>query len=548
MTASAPSLERNEQSEMVPINLRGAWGPDDRPLVRRATLAVVSLGLAWRVVRYALNFPLWGDEAFVAVTLLERDLAGLARPPEFFQIVPPGFLWLEWLAGRWLGPEEWALRLLPFLAGVASLGLFWRFCRRTSTSRTTLIAVAILAASFYPVRHAAEIKPYATDLLISLVLTSLGWAVHRRIDSARRWLALIAAAAAGVWCSYPAVFPAVAVALLLAARILRRPSRRAAMLWATFCALMLASWGALYVLFAEPQARAATFLTSLRTWQDAFPPIGEPWRLPWWFLKVHTGMMLAYPQGGHDFGSTATALLVIAGCVRMARGRGRRPLLLLLLGPLAPAFAAAALHRYPYGTSTRVMLYMAPAFCLLAAEGLMLVFQLRHRTNRGPIIAAVLFAVFPIGGIVHDVIRPYTGFDNVVQRRLARRVASLVRPRDAVIVFNGVTPPPPIPDLMITRWLQRVAVVRYDLESALSAPVRWEPDPATIHLGPGGRLWLLAHRHGDERFFSEERLAAYEAALAAHFGAPQFFDRYDLPNGESWTLTIYTAPTRTPDR
>ena len=58
---------------------------------------------------------------------------------------------------------------LPGGSGVVAAVL--AFCRKATTRRTTLIAVAILAASFYPVRHAAEVKPYATDLLVSLVLT-----------------------------------------------------------------------------------------------------------------------------------------------------------------------------------------------------------------------------------------------------------------------------------------------------------------------------------------------------------------------------------------
>jgi hypothetical protein len=512
--------------------------------VARATIVIVLLGLLWRTVRYALAFPLWGDEAFVAVTLLERDIAGLSRPPEFYQIVPPAFLWSEWLAVRWLGSGEWALRLIPFLAGVASLLLFWRFCRGATTRRTTLLAVAILAASFYPVRHAAEVKPYATDLLVSLVLTSLAWATYRRIVSLPRWSALIAAAVVGVWCSYPAIFPAGAVAMLLGTRAIRERSGRARVLWAAYCTLLATSWGLMYDRYAGPQARAAAFLTELKTWRDAFPPAAQPWRLPWWFIRVHTGMMLAYPQGGHNFGSAPTALLTIVGCIRMARRRARRPLLLLLLGPLPLALAAASLHRYPYGTSTRVMLYMAPAFCLLAAEGLIAALRLRHCSGRGPIVVAGLLAIFPIGGVAHDLIWPYVGFDNMVHRRLARLVASFTAPGDEYVVFNGVTPPPPLPDLMITRWLQRVAVVRYYLRNGLPAPIRWEPDPATVRPGPGGRLWLLIQRHGDERFFSEECLAAYQSALEARLGAPQFFDHFDLPNGESWTLWAYPVPIR----
>ena len=64
-------------------------------------------------MRYALAFPLWGDEAYVAINLLTRDLAGLARPLEYFQIAPPGFLWIEWLAIHAFGTGERALPLFP---------------------------------------------------------------------------------------------------------------------------------------------------------------------------------------------------------------------------------------------------------------------------------------------------------------------------------------------------------------------------------------------------------------------------------------------------
>ncbi len=532
METTTPTLRRGyarhrriETTEGAPPTLgRCSWST-----VALATFIVLMLGLFWRTLRYALGFPLWGDEAFVAVTLLERDFAGLSRPPEFYQIVPPGFLCGEWLMVRWLGAAEWPLRLIPYLAGVASLVLFRRFCRDVSSGRTTLLAVAVLAASFYPVRHSTEVKPYAVDLLVSLLLTAIGWAVFRRPESVRRWFALIATAVLAVWYSYPAVFPAGAAAMLLGLRVARARSLRAAALWAAYCALLAVSWAVVYVQFAGPQARAAAFLTELKTWRDAFPPISEPWRLPGWLIEVHTGLMLAYPQGGHHFGSTATALLVIAGCVRMARRTSRRPLLLLLLGPLPLALIAAALRRYPYGTSTRVMLYMAPAFCLLAAEGFMAVLTWRRRARWGPIVVASLLAIFPLAGVASDLARPYMGYDNVIERRMARWVASYAVVGDQFVVFNSVTPPPPIPDLMITRWLQRVAVLRYDLPLYAAVPVRWQPDPATITLSPGGRLWLLVQRHGDERFFSGDRLASYPRPSTRGWDVPGSSPLFSCP-------------------
>ncbi len=516
------------------------------PSVARATLIAVVVGLVWRTVRYALGFPLWGDEAFVAVNVLVRDFAGLARPPEFFQVVPPGFLGAEWLVVQLLGPGERALRLIPYLAGVAALLGFWRFCRKVASRRTVLVAVALLAASFYPVRHATEVKPYAIDLLIALAMVSLGWALWRDVRSYRRWLLLTAVTILGVWCSYPAVFPVAGVGLCLGARVVRAGSTRLVLVWLTSGLLMLVSWAVMFAGFAAPQARAAAFLPDLLTWSNAFPPLEEPWRLPWWLLDIHTGRMMAYPHGGHNFGSTLTTLLVVAGCVRMGRRRARRPLLMLLLSPLPPALIAAALHGYPYGTSTRTMLYMAPAFCLLAGEGTLAVLRLRHATRRGPLIVAGLLATLPMAGTAIDVAAPYRGYEDIEHRRLARWVTAQFAPGDRAVVFNSVTPPPRIPDLMMTLWMQRVGAVRYDLLSSARIPVHWEPDPESVVPEPGGKLWLIIQRHGDVRFFSEARLAAYRQALERRLGAPATTTRLTLLDGESWTICVY-APARRGD-
>ncbi len=530
---------RRVRTGLRPVVIGSAW-----PLLRGAAFFMLFLGLLWRTVRYAMAFPLWGDEAYVAVNLLTRDLAGLAQPLEYFQIVPPGFLWVEWLVVHAFGSGEWALRLVPYLAGVGGLLGFWSFCGKVTTRRTTLIATAILAASFYPVRHSIEVKPYAIDLLVSLALTSVGWWVWRDVRSYRRWMALLALAAVGVWCSYTAVFPGAGVALLLGARVVRERSSRLMAVWLLLGISMVLSWAVMYVGFAGPQAHDAAFLPNLATWRNAFPPLAQPWRLPWWLLEIHTGQMLAYPHGGHDFGSTFTAFLVVMGCVRMAQRRARRPLLFLLLAPLPFALVAAAMHRYPYGTSTRVMLYMAPAFCLLAGEGTIAFLRARHAIRRGPLIVAGVLAALPLAAMAFDVARPYRSSATEEHRRLARWIAGRVGPADQLIVFNSVTPPPVFDDLMLTQWLQRVAEVRFYLLSYSPVPVRWEPEPETIVSSPPGKVWLIVQRHGDIRHFSEEKRAAYQQAVERRLGPLVPTSRFDLPNDESWSIFMESPSPR----
>ncbi len=73
----------------------GSSVPPDRAITR-TMLALVGLGVVWRVARFAACPPLWGDEAFLAVNVLLRDFAGLLRPLEYYQIAAPsGSFWGE---------------------------------------------------------------------------------------------------------------------------------------------------------------------------------------------------------------------------------------------------------------------------------------------------------------------------------------------------------------------------------------------------------------------------------------------------------------------
>jgi len=494
----------------------------------RTTLALIGLGVAWRVARYAACPPLWGDEAFLAVSLLTRDFAGLLGPLEYYQIAPVGFLWAELAVVRRLGASEWALRLIPFLSGIASLLLFDRLARRLVDRRSALVAVGIFAASFYPVRHATEVKPYATDLLLSMAATGLAWSIWLDRESARRWLALGALVAAGVWFSYPMVLVASGLGIALGVRVASGPSRRGIALYAAFGLATSASWLASYHWAARPQARFTPLYAELETWRNAFPPLAEPWRLPYWLLDVHTGNMLAYPNGGNNFASSGTAALVLAGC--LALRKNRPALLALLLAPLVPSFLASALHRYPYGTSARVSLYMAPAFCLLAGVGAVALIR-RLRGGRRPrfyrLAVASLVAMMALASVV-NVAWPYKNFEDRENRRAVVELAALTRPGDCWVGFDGLAELPPSKKLMLEHWLQQMAEVRYNVLARAPVPVRWMPPAGESLEPPEGRTWLIVHRSGCPGF-DEGRLSRLKMDLGLRLG---------IPRVHAWPLTL----------
>lgn len=456
------------------------------------TLMVLLAGVAWRVGRYLLQFPIWGDEAFVAGSFFTRDYWSMIKPPlEYHQIAPLGFMWIELAMTRTLGFSELSLRLPAFLAGLTGLLLFWRLVRHIVDRRTVLLAVAMLAASFYHVRHGTELKPYAIDMLVALILSALAYRAVQCPKSVITWAALIGVAVVSVWLSYTAAFVIGGMGVYLA---YSAATRRSGKMLAGLIALGVLAGGsfiAMYVLYAGPHAQANPHYFVHPMWRDSFPPMKQPWLLPWWLLKVHTGNMLAYPVGGNNFGSTATFILVALGCVSLWR-RGRRDLLVLLLSPLAMNFIAAALRKYPYGTSARISLFMAPAFCLLAAVGLRSVLQYLVPVARRQLavkIAAGVLAVVALGGLTINIIQPYKTLREQQTREFIRGIAARTLPGDRWLIVNSLSMDAVGPTLK-GRGKQ---VFHFYVNTLAPAQLVWGADPAKLPLG-NGATWLLCYQ------------------------------------------------------
>jgi len=504
--------------------------------ITRATVIFLALGAIWRVARFAACPPLWGDEAFIAVNLLGRDFAGMFRTLDYYQIVPLGFLWAELAVVRTLGGSEWAVRLIPFLAGLLSLGLFGRFAVQTVDRRTALLAIAVFAASFYPVRHATEVKPYSTDLLLALGATILAWSIRRDVLAWRRWCALTLIVGLGVWFSYPLVLVAVGLGMFLAGRVVKVPHPRAVLGFSVFGGLTSMSWLASYLTFGRPQSQSAPFYSKLETWRGAFPPLGRPWELPGWLLDVHTGNMLAYPHGGNHYASVLTACLVLLGSVRL--WRTRRDLLVLFLSPIPPMFLASCFHLYPYGTSARTTLFLAPAFCLLAGAGAMSLIRRRSVEGRRRWVrfAAIGLGVIPLVGSLANVIQPYKNWEDTLNRRAVEALAAMAQPGDRWLVTDGLDARLESRQAILEHWVQQVAEVKYNILADAPVPTRWLPDPlAVASAARSGRTWLIVHRTGCPNF-DEARLFAAKRRLEQALGSPRVFE-YKLTRGE--TITAY---------
>ena len=463
----------------------------------RLALALLAIGVLWRTARYLLQFPIWGDEAMLALNLAWFDYGQLTQRLENCQVAPLLFLWGERAAYSWLGPGELSLRLLPYVASIVSLALYWRLTGLLLPPKARLFAVGFLAVANFPVAMCNLIKPYSLDLMmaLALMLPAAEWLKSRQV----RWLALLAAIAPlSLLASYPAVFVGGGVSLALAGCAWRQGwSSRA---WFIIYNTTMLVGFLISSTVGSHQLQATTAGTSTQVgmaayWAHGFPP-DSIWRwAPWLFLAT-TGQMTAYPVGDANGGSILTVVCCLAGGILLWRQR-RLSWLTLFLAPLVLNLAAAAMHRYPYGAAARLCQHLAPGICVLAGLGLAALVARASEAARPRWACgiAAVFACIGIGGLARDLARPYYSAGANWMRSTMGEMRSHIAENDRVVLCGDTND---IDCVYLWYWMSRGA--------ATSWRYQVPPDAATasqvwgFHQGAGAdlacmRLWLeLAKR------------------------------------------------------
>lgn len=390
--------------------------PEESPLERhgdqftRLVWAVVLLGIGCRILRYLLRFPLWGDECMLAENIIVRTPAGLWEPLDNGQVAPVGYTEALWIVTRLCGFNEWSLRFIALVAGIFGVVAMRPFALRLLAPLPAILSLTLLSISYYPVRHAAEVKPYALDLAWSVVLLLLADAWRRDPARYRSFLLLLFLTPLAQFTSFTATFVAGGLCIGLALQALLRRSWSQFLAAALYGIVLTAAFAAIYLSMATSQFEVHG--EKMQTyWKDSFPPspISQP--LAWiaWMIGTHAGEMFAYPFGGNFGGSTLTLLLSLVGLFWLARRR-EWWFLATCAGIFALGYLAAALHRYPYGNTSRLVQHLAPLICIFTGCGIASLIELSKSVKRRTSLAyftVALLCILTVGSSVRDIIVPY---------------------------------------------------------------------------------------------------------------------------------------------
>ena len=324
---------------------------------------LVGLGVGIRLIAYLYNRSLWRDEALLASNIETRSYAGLLQPLDNQQAAPVGFLMLEHFVVQILGNSEYALRLVPLLAGIASLFLMRSVAKRSISPEAVPIALGFFAISEKVVYYSSEVKQYSTDVAIALALILAAIEIRARTIRWRSAVLFGFAGALAVWISHPSVFVLAGIGTTL---FLSYCWRRE---WSNGLLVVAAAllWGISFAISYVAVLRETSHSDFLLTFWDGYgafaPAAASAASKAWWFISA---FVKAFENpGGFDWN--------VLAAIAFSLGLGssfyyRSSKLLLLAAPIPFVLLAAFLGKYPF--LDRLVLFLVPFLLLLIAEGI----------------------------------------------------------------------------------------------------------------------------------------------------------------------------------
>jgi hypothetical protein len=384
--------------------------PGSRP-IGIALGIVLLLGTFLRLFEYFRNRPLWLDETMLALGIGREGYAGLLGSLDYDQSAAPLFLWALKTVTQVAGMSEYALRLLPLLAGLALPWVIWRIVRTLGGPVAGVIATTLAALSVPLLYYSAEAKPYSLDALISAVLILLTQKVRAEPRQSRLWWQLLIAGMVGalVTIPLPLILVGTVAALLLDPRVRSLTGARENL--AGIIGIWAVGFGLLYTLAYQNMGT----LYLHRFWADTFlNPLAADF-----FLRVYGGMLaLLDPLPPfEDSLPLRWGLLLLGAALLPAIRRAGLAGAGQLAVPILATVLMSVLGRYPMGP--RLLIFLSP--CVFALVGIGLAELLRLARIREPIavlLGTLLIVAWGAPEVLGNIDEPETrkGGRDAVQR------------------------------------------------------------------------------------------------------------------------------------
>ena len=376
-----------------------------RPLV----LGVLGMSVLARICWYLYNPSLTEDEVALANNILRYDIIDLCtRTLDEAQSAPVGYLFSVKVITCVFGNSEFALRLFAFVCSLLALFFYYKLATQILNPPGVLLAVFLFGLSAPMIYHAAEVKQYSTEMLMSVLLLWLMVKYRYGIT----WKQAVVLSVAGAVCvlfSNPGIFLLSGAGIAVGLHLVGRREYKSMTGFVVAGSVWLVVFAVYYYFIIQNNKNVEVFRGM---WQSEFLPI--PTNIRWYarmVLRVFSeplGLSLDY-RFLPVFNLTAkyllffsyAALLLLALGIRVFLKKDKYLFWIFFL-PVCVTAVASFMKLYPF--HERFLLFLCPVFFLIlskSSEALQLNIRL-------PVvkIATALTIIFVVVNLVVKTLNP----------------------------------------------------------------------------------------------------------------------------------------------
>jgi hypothetical protein len=384
-------------------------------------------GVAVRVAVWVQNRSLFIDEANLARNFCERGLWDFFRPLDHDQFAPPLFCFFQKCSVLLLGQHEYALRLFPFLCGIASVFLFFYIAKRVIANPWVLSAVLwIFCYSDLFLRYATEGKQYGCDLAVALGVVALA---IRFAEQPFRPVMAACIGAVAVWLSMPSAFVLFGAGLFFLKKNHANGGWRATLPVLVAGLFWLLNFALYYWLLLRPSMAISPLVEYHTQWFfPLFPRNSADWAKAADLLTTFPYYIAGYTVVAKLTGIAGT----LTGLWFLVRNRFDTALLLVL--PVLVCIGASGFGQY--SLIPRMLTWAFPLVLLVQGMGWQVWWDTGHKHLR--LLWILLFiAVVGLQKGVQYLIRPYV-LEEI--RPVLDAIAQDFRPGDVLYVHHEAWP------------------------------------------------------------------------------------------------------------
>lgn len=333
-------------------------------------VVLAAAGTISRVAEFARMHSMMMDECAVCMNIADRSIAGFTHTLDYDQAAPFGYLTFSKALFAGLGMSDWSVRIIPLLAGLATIPLgLWLMLRLFPLNTEPLAALlgfGLICLNRGISMYSGISKQYTLEASVTLLLLlalfmAIGLEPNEEDAHRRAWPLILSPVLA--WFSFGGVFVVCGIALTLVLRAIFTRQRQARLLALQFGGCAAINLALVFLL----SARAAVANQSLAAiWTQSYMPLWPPSATASWLYQAWIG-------AGEETIHYRLALLLPLGLIVTAAYAVWKRSWFWLAGLLsiAACLGASGLGRYPF--SSRLVLFLIPIFAVMLAKAVALI-------------------------------------------------------------------------------------------------------------------------------------------------------------------------------